>query len=107
VLEKKMSRVSILQYTLVLLRIQTTNDFEKIVFLNSKRGEKKKQKTQKTREIQKKKMKFLKSYRYDCAWCSTLSLLSAFFFLALSAALPRTANHRLRGLLLLPSFSRL
>jgi len=55
VLEKKMSRVSILQYTLVLLRIQTTNDFEKIVFLNSKRGEKKKQKTQKTREMQKKK----------------------------------------------------
>ena len=34
-------------------------------------------------------MKFLKSYRYDCAWCSTLSLfLSAFFFATLFLLVP-------------------
>lgn len=70
-----------------------------------KKREKQKQKTREKTDTKKKGMKFLKSYRYDCAWCSTLSLfLSAFFFLP--RVLLRTLN-RSRNLLplgCLPSF---
>ena len=103
-----MSRVSIFKYTILVRSCvySNNNDFEKSVqFLNSKR-EKNRSKKHKRREIQKKKEKFLKSYRCDCAWCSTLSLfLSAFFFL--SRVLLRTLNHRNLRLGCLPSFSRL
>lgn len=100
-----MSRVSIFKYTILVRSCvySNNNDFEKLFnFLNSKRGEKQKQKTQEKTDT-KKKMKFLKSYRYDCAWCSTLSLfLSAFFFL--SRVLLRTLNRRNLRLGCLPSF---
>lgn len=99
-----MSRVSIFKYTILVRSCvySNNNDFEKSVqFLNSKR-EKNRSKKHKRRQMQKKE-KFLKSYRYDCAWCSTLSLfLSAFFFL--SRVLLRTLNHRNLRLGCLPSF---
>ena len=101
-----MSRVSIFNILFSSCCVYSNNDdFEKVVqFLNSKRGEKQKQKTQEKTDTKKKEMKFLKSYRYDCAWCSTLSLfLSAFFFLprVLLRTLNRSRNLRLGCL---PSF---
>ena len=103
-----MSRVSIFKYTILVRSCvySNNNDFEKSVSIfEFKKREKQKQKTQEKRDT-KKKEKFLKSYRCDCAWCSTLSLfLSAFFFL--SRVLLRTLNHRNLRLGCLPSFSRL
>ena len=98
--------VSIFKYTILVRRCVYSNTTPILKIFEFKKRENPKQKTQEKTDT-KKKEKFLKSYRYDCAWCSTLSLfLSAFFFL--SRVLLRTLN-RSRNLRLgcLPSFSRL
>lgn len=98
--------VSIFKYTILVRRCVYSNTTPILKIFEFKKRENPKQKTQEKTDTKKKEMKFLKSYRYDCAWCSTLSLfLSAFFFL--SRVLLRTLNHRNLRLGCLPSFSRL
>ena len=94
--------VSIFKYTILVRRCVYSNTTPILKIFEFKKRENPKQKTQEKTDT-KKKEKFLKSYRYDCAWCSTLSLfLSAFFFL--SRVLLRTLNRRNLRLGCLPSF---
>ena len=94
--------VSIFKYTILVRRCVYSNTTPILKIFEFKKREPEAKNTREDR-YKKKKEKFLKSYRYDCAWCSTLSLfLSAFFFL--SRVLLRTLNRRNLRLGRLPSF---